>query len=99
MIINGPKAITSVRHPKMKRDAWVKYCLFTKNIQKSKNYASIFSFRYIKICKKIWNASADSLDYGRILKKFEIIPWIRITVLNYTVLKVKTQFPEKKITL
>ena len=50
--------------------------------------------------QKKLNASADSLDYGRILKKFEIIPWIRITVLNYTVFpKVKTQFPEKKITL
>ena len=31
------------------------------------------------------NFSADSIDYGRVLKKFENNPWIRITVLNYTV--------------
>ena len=35
--------------------------------------------------KKIF--SADSLDNGQILKKFENNPWIRITVLNYTVIE------------
>ena len=35
--------------------------------------------------KNKFNFSADSLDYGRVLKKFENNPWIRITVLNYTV--------------
>ena len=52
----------------------IKNDCFSLNIQNSKNYASLFSFRKIKICKKKLNASADSLDYGRILKKFEIIP-------------------------
>ena len=34
--------------------------------------------------QNIPNFSASSIDYSRILKKFENNPWIRITVLNYT---------------
>ena len=38
------------------------------------------------IFSKNSNFNADSLHYGRILKKFESNPWICITVPNYTVL-------------
>ena len=55
----------------------------------SKYHYYIFHYvisKYCQICKKIlWNFSAESLDYEGILKKFENNPWVRITVLNYTV--------------
>ena len=38
----------------------------------------------IKIFENMKKKSADSLDYRRILKKFESNPWIGITVHNYT---------------
>ena len=49
--------------------------LKTKNWKSSHDHGQDF----------FWNFTADSLDYWRILKKIENNPWIRITVLNYTV--------------
>ena len=58
------------------------------NIENSNNDASLFSLRIIKILTNMHffkTFSAYCLDYGQILKKFENNPWVRITVLNYTV--------------
>ena len=42
-----------------------------------------------KYCLKFFE---DSIDYGKIFKKFENNPWIRITVLNYTVFDTQATF-------
>jgi len=60
---------------------------FSLNIHNNKNYGPLFSLRNIKYVKKMLK-NLDSCDSGPILDNWKNNPWIPITVLNYTAIKI-----------